>query len=556
MASKEVVELQNILKKIKNLRSKIDSLNDSEEREKLFQQIDSELETLEKKVNKKANGFTNEMTKVEYEIMLLENKLKVLYETYENLHNKSLNIFINQFFNSLTNDKNKIKSNFTSEINNIEKLQREIYNNKKKLMKLKKKINYIRRAEELGLSYDEYKKIINLSTKKKVLISLLDKKELKEILNIPSNERTIKQVKELENARNIILANFTNNNKNSTNLDKINILFNIEKKLCLVNKPKDIKLSAKSITKIYEKIENLPIKINNISDIDKSVEPLPLPEDMKSVEDKKKEEKLIKINEKIKELDKINLEENKTKSKEKISKINTKLEKIEKNDLNVVKDNLEKKEVEIKLKKNKKTYLIYYDILNNKYYAQENFFNDLNINKNWELINIKDINYFKVPDDLQEKIINRKNNSSYNIEIKKIKNNIDNNYQVKNIILKLLSNLEPTIETKSAYKEDNIIASSSFKDELSSGKYIYNVVHISQSKIITNTNFLKQLSKDLANSPKFENIKQEISTRFNNLSKDEINILIKNYNASPIKNRINNQINSIIEEKIKNYYVN
>ena len=103
MASKEVVVLQNILKKIKNLRSKIDSLNDSEEREKLFQQIDSELATLEKKVNKKANGFTNEMTKVEYEIMLLENKLKVLYETYENLHNKSLNIFINQFFNSLTN---------------------------------------------------------------------------------------------------------------------------------------------------------------------------------------------------------------------------------------------------------------------------------------------------------------------------------------------------------------------------------------------------------------------------------------------------------------------
>lgn len=554
MASKEVVELQNILKKIKNLRSKIDSLNDSEEREKLFQQIDSELATLEKKVNKKANGFTNEMTKVEYEIMLLENKLKVLYETYENLHNKSLNIFINQFFNSLTNDKNKIKSNFTSEINNIEKLQREIYNNKKKLMKLKKKINYIRRAEELGLSYDEYKKIINLSTKKKVLISLLDKKELKEILNIPSNERTIKQVKELENARNIILANFTNNNKNPTNLDKINILFNIEKKLCLVNKPKDIKLSAKAITKIYENIENLPIKINNITDINKSVEPLPLPEDMKSVEDKKKEEKLIKINEKIKELDKINLEENKTKSKEKISKINTKLEKIEKNDLNVVNDNLEKKEVKKKSKENKKNYLIYYDTLNNKYYAQENFFSNLNINKSQEFIKIEDINYFKIPDDLQEKIINRK--TLYSIKIKKIKNDINNNYQVKNIILKLLSNLEPTIESKSSYKEDNIIASTSFKDELSSGKYIYNVVHISQNKIISDSNFLNQLSMSLEKDPKFEDIKQEISNRFNSLSKDEINILIKNYNTSPIKSRINNKINNIIEENIKNYSFN
>lgn len=554
MASKEVVELQNILKKIKNLRSKIDSLNDSEEREKLFQQIDSELATLEKKVNKKANGFTNEMTKVEYEIMLLENKLKVLYETYENLHNKSLNIFINQFFNSLTNDKNKIKSNFTSEINSIEKLQREIYNNKKELMKLKKKINYIRRAEELGLSYDEYKKIINLSTKKKVLISLLDKKELKEILNIPSNERTIKQVKELENARNIILANFTNNNKNSTNLDKINILFNIEKKLCLVNKPKDIKLSAKAITKIYENIENLPIKINNISDIDKSVEPLPLPEDMKSVEDKKKEEKLIKINEKIKELDKINLEENKTKSKEKISKINTKLEKIEKNDLNVVDDNLEKKEVKKKSEENKKNYLIYYDTLNNKYYAQENFFSNLNINKSQEFIKIEDINYFKIPDDLQEKINNRK--TLYSIKIKKIKNDINNNYQVKNIILKLLSNLEPTIESKSSYKEDNIIASSSFKDELSSGKYIYNVVYISQNKIISDSNFLNQLSVSLEKDPKFEDIKQEISNRFNSLSKDEINILIKNYNTSPIKSRINNKINNIIEESIKNYSFN
>lgn len=554
MASKEVVELQNILKKIKNLRSKIDSLNDSEEREKLFQQIDSELATLEKKVNKKANGFTNEMTKVEYEIMLLENKLKVLYETYENLHNKSLNIFINQFFNSLTNDKNKIKSNFTSEINNIEKLQREIYNNKKELMKLKKKINYIRRAEELGLSYDEYKKIINLSTKKKVLISLLDKKELKEILNIPSNERTIKQVKELENARNIILANFTNNNKNPTNLDKINILFNIEKKLCLVNKPKDIKLSAKAITKIYENIENLPIKINNITNINKSVEPLPLPEDMKSVEDKKKEEKLIKINEKIKELDKINLEENKTKSKEKISKINTKLEKIEKNDLNVVDDNLEKKEVKKKSEENKKNYLIYYDTLNNKYYAQENFFSNLNINKSQEFIKIEDINYFKIPDDLQEKIINRK--TLYSIKIKKIKNDINNNYQVKNIILKLLSNLEPTIESKSSYKEDNIIASSSFKDELSSGKYIYNVVHISQNKIISDSNFLNQLSMSLEKDPKFEDIKQEISNRFNSLSKDEINILIKNYNTSPIKSRINNKINNIIEESIKNYSFN
>ena len=455
----------------------------------------------------------------------------------------------------MTNDKDKIKSNFTSEIYNIEQLQREINNNKKKLVKLKKKINYIRRAEELGLSYDEYKKAINTSTKKKVLISLLDKKELKEILSVPTSERTIEQIKELEKARNTILANFTSNTKNTTNLDKINILFNIEQKLHLINKPNNIKLSVKAINKIYGNIENLPIKINNISDVNKSVVPLPLPEDMKSIEAKKEEEKLTKINEKIKELDNINLKEYKTKNKEKLTKINTKLEKIEKNNSNVIKDSLEKKEVEIKLKKNKKTYLIYYDTLNNKYYAQEKFFNDLNINKNWELINIKDINYFKVPDDLQEKIINRKNNSSYNIEIKKMKNNIDNNYQVKNIILKLLSNLEPTIESKSAYKEDNIIASSSFKDELSSGKYIYNVVHISQNKIITDTNFLKQLSKGLENSPKFENIKQEISTRFNSLSKDEINILIKNYNASPIKNRINNQINNIIEEEIKNYSV-
>ena len=365
MASKEIVELQNILKQIKNLRSKIDSLNDSEEREKLFQQINSELTTLEKKVNKKANGFTNEMTKVEYEIMLLENKLKALYETYENLHNKSLNIFINEFSNSMTNDKDKIKSNFTSEIYNIEQLQREINNNKKKLVKLKKKINYIRRAEELGLSYDEYKKAINTSTKKKVLISLLDKKELKEILSVPTSERTIEQIKELEKARNTILANFTSNTKNTTNLDKINILFNIEQKLHLINKPNNIKLSVKAINKIYGNIENLPIKINNISDVNKSVVPLPLPEDMKSIEAKKEEEKLTKINEKIKELDNINLKEYKTKNKEKLTKINTKLEKIEKNNSNVVKDNLEKKEVEIKLKKNKKTYLIYYDILNN-----------------------------------------------------------------------------------------------------------------------------------------------------------------------------------------------
>ena len=60
----------------------------------------------------------------------------------------------------------------------------------------------------------------------------------------------------------------------------------------------------------------------------------------------------------------------------------------------------------------------------------------------------------------------------------------------------------------------------------------------------------------LEKDPKFEDIKQEISNRFNSLSKDEINILIKNYNTSPIKSRINNKINNIIEENIKNYSFN
>ena len=124
---------------------------------------------------------------------------------------------------------------------------------------------------------------------------------------------------------------------------------------------------------------------------------------------------------------------------------------------------------------------------------------------------------------------------------------------VEEILAKLTSGLTIKANDAKRYNASNIKVAKGFKQELSSGNYLYNIVHFVPTIIKTSANVLRKLAGSIMTTKRARDAMEIIKDRLNNLSEEELEVLFTEYKGSVLKTDMNNQINSLVLDKLRAY---
>ena len=299
----DVEELKKTLENLKELRAKLDKLEDAEERKKIIDELNEKQDKIaasarEDKSQTASETLEKELAELEEEIKKIQKEIKDSSKEYDKIYEELKNI-IDEQRDKIENsellsdeeirdlleyfDKKKLEVNGKSVklSNQIEEQKKQLSRLKSKKTKLEKEI---KKAQEIGLSYDEYKEIADASIgKKSTLKAILDSKGLGEVLDKKKSERTEEEEKEFEEAKKDIVREISEARKNDENmsvLEAIEFLYPV-KVVKSNGKQKVISMSKEEIDNIKENATKEPEKIKPETD-DKSVDYVPgeAPEDM------------------------------------------------------------------------------------------------------------------------------------------------------------------------------------------------------------------------------------------------------------------------------------
>lgn len=107
------------------------------------------------------------------------------------------------------------------------------------------------------------------------------------------------------------------------------------------------------------------------------------------------------------------------------------------------------------------------------------------------------------------------------------------------------------------YKASHIKVAKRFKDELSSGNYLYNIVHFVPNVIKVPFKLLTKITNKILYSKKAKKRIETIKERVNNLSDEDLIIIYKEYRSGRIiQERFPTGLNIILEEKMRNFVLN
>lgn len=132
-------------------------------------------------------------------------------------------------------------------------------------------------------------------------------------------------------------------------------------------------------------------------------------------------------------------------------------------------------------------------------------------------------------------------------------NDSNRKYHVEEIIEEITSGLTIKANDAKKYTASNINVREQFKEELHSGNYAYNIVHIIPNISKAVINFGKKLSGRLLLSDKSKEAMQEVEKRLDNLEVEKLEVLFNEYKGYQLKVDMNNQINALILERLKKY---
>lgn len=371
--------------------------------------------------------------------------------------------------------------------------------NKKELL-LQDKTN----KEILKLSDEEYREIVKTLKERKLLRSITEKEGLYEIYRKDVNERTPEEQARLVK---VIKATFDeitkykNSHRDLNVTEIIDILYNVEEKIEIKEEPKEIKLEPEKIEKVKETVNLLPVKVNfqppMVSADNINYVPEPAPKDMQEVMQRGLNEKIqILIDEATDE--------------KYINASNTKRFGIVNYGDKITFDGA-----------------LYVKISDeDAKYVEENSSNDIDP----YTVEVTDI------------IINQEE-----VEEEKEEVNID----VDTIINKIVDEVDVDYNEFTHYMASNINVSEKFKNELKSGKTMYNIVHIVPASIKAVVNSIKKLYGKFVTTEYATVELEKLKERVNNLSDDELKVLAKDYTED--KEVENEFINDIIIHKIDIY---
>ena len=124
---------------------------------------------------------------------------------------------------------------------------------------------------------------------------------------------------------------------------------------------------------------------------------------------------------------------------------------------------------------------------------------------------------------------------------------------VEEIIAKLTQGLDIHANDGKKYKASNIKVAKGFKQELSSGNYLYNIVHFVPAIIKFPLSLVRKGFNALTLTSRGKQAMEIFKTRLDNLSEEELEVLFSKYKGSQLKTDMNYQINPLIMDRLRQY---
>ena len=160
-------------------------------------------------------------------------------------------------------------------------------------------------------------------------------------------------------------------------------------------------------------------------------------------------------------------------------------------------------------------------------------------------------------DDLEKEELNDNLNHEEEKEDDLKLNKVENSFpkpHVEAILYKLTKDLNIHKKDSKRFQASNIKVSKRFVNELKSGNYLYNIVHIVPSVGKATIGFFQKLSSKLLLTKRAKESIIELRRRtYEDLTDEELEVLFHEYRGNQLKTDMNNQINPIILDRLKDY---
>lgn len=145
------------------------------------------------------------------------------------------------------------------------------------------------------------------------------------------------------------------------------------------------------------------------------------------------------------------------------------------------------------------------------------------------------------------------------VKIKKQEQTVEPHYQ--EVIRKITKDLDIKKKDGKRYRASNIKVWQTFKDELKSGNYIYNVVHFVPAVVKAGMNFIRKIAAEIMLKKRGREVTKEMNARLNgksenkeyNLTEADLEVLWQHYKGRNLRADMNNQINPIIIQRLREY---
>ena len=124
---------------------------------------------------------------------------------------------------------------------------------------------------------------------------------------------------------------------------------------------------------------------------------------------------------------------------------------------------------------------------------------------------------------------------------------------VEEIIDKVTDGLDIRAKDCKHYNASNIRVARGFVDELRSGNYAYNIVHIVPATLKAGVGFFRKLGGNIFSTARGRESMESIEKRLGELSEEELEVLFEEYKGSQLKTDMNNQINPLVLERLRKF---
>ena len=124
---------------------------------------------------------------------------------------------------------------------------------------------------------------------------------------------------------------------------------------------------------------------------------------------------------------------------------------------------------------------------------------------------------------------------------------------LEEIIFKLTDGLDIRSGDAKKYQARNIKVAKQFSDELHSGNYLYNIVHLVPATMKLLFGGSRKLFHSIFTSGRGREVMTELARRVNALTDEELEVLFTEYRGSVLKTDMNNQINPLILGRLREY---